>query len=81
MHTSLRVTRVLSGVQSSVVLGLGFRGWAAFHHHARDSFFHLDGYPRPADGGELGGYRPLQLGDVKKRQNADPAKPRGNRIS
>jgi hypothetical protein len=29
MHTSLRVTGVLSGVESSVVLGLGFRGWAA----------------------------------------------------
>src|SRR3954462_54645 len=29
MHTLLRVTGVLSGVESSVVLGLGFRGWAA----------------------------------------------------
>jgi hypothetical protein len=27
MHTLLRVTGVLSGVESSVVLGLGFRGW------------------------------------------------------
>src|SRR6476660_1318574 len=29
MHTLLRVTGVLSGVESSVELGLGFRGWAA----------------------------------------------------
>ena len=29
MHTLLRVTGVLSGLESSVVLGLGFRGWAA----------------------------------------------------
>ena len=29
MHTSLRVTGVLSGVESSVVLGLGFCGWAS----------------------------------------------------
>jgi hypothetical protein len=29
MHTSLRVTGVLSGLESSVVLGLGFRGWDA----------------------------------------------------
>jgi hypothetical protein len=29
MHTSLRVTGVLSGLESSVVLGLGFRRWDA----------------------------------------------------
>src|SRR4026208_963016 len=29
MHTSLRVTGVLSGVESSVVLGLGFGGWTS----------------------------------------------------
>ena len=29
MHTLLRVTGVLSGVESSVVLGLGFGGWAS----------------------------------------------------
>src|ERR1700758_4067035 len=27
MHTSLRVTGVLSGVESSVVVGFGFCGW------------------------------------------------------
>ena len=29
MHTLFRVTGVLSGVESSVVLGLGFCGWAS----------------------------------------------------
>lgn len=29
MHTSLRVTGALSGLQARVVLGLGFRGWDA----------------------------------------------------
>ena len=42
MHTSLRVTGVLSGLESSVVLGLGFRGWdAAQAVHSLRSLYQL----------------------------------------
>jgi hypothetical protein len=48
MHTLLRVTGVLSGVESSVVLGLGFGGWAApepVHQPAHV----VPGHPRRGD--------------------------------
>src|ERR1700681_1952076 len=62
MHTSLRVTGVLSGVESSVVLGLGFRGWAApqpVHQPAHV----VPGYPRRGD--------VLQVGEGVDRSGAE----------
>ena len=45
MHTSLRVTGVLSGVESSVVLGLGFRRWDAAQTLAEIDFTALATMP------------------------------------
>src|SRR6476646_309933 len=45
MHTLLRVTGVLSGVESSVVLGLGFRGWAA-PERVHEPALVVPGHPR-----------------------------------
>src|SRR6516164_11402805 len=62
MHTSLRVTGVLSGVQSSVVLGLGLRGRAspeAVHQPA----FVVPGHPRRSD--------VLQVGEGVDRTGAE----------
>src|SRR5271166_6883263 len=48
MHTLLRVTGVLSGVESSVVLGLGFGGWAA-PEPVHEPAHVVPGHPRRGD--------------------------------
>src|SRR3954469_23958060 len=53
MHTLLRVTGVLSGVESSVVLGLGFRGWAA-PEPVHEPAHVVPGHPRRGDVLQIG---------------------------
>ena len=62
MHTSLRVTGVLSGVESSVVLGLGFRGWAA-PEAVHEPALVVPGHPRRGD--------VLQVGEGADRAGAE----------
>src|SRR5215208_7515074 len=62
MHTSLRVTGVLSGVQSSVVLGLGLRGRASPEPVHQPAFV-VPGYPRRRD--------VLQVGEGADRTGAE----------
>ena len=49
MHTSFRVTGVLSGVESSVVLGLGFCGWASAKAVHKPAFV-VPAHPRGGQG-------------------------------
>src|SRR6476660_10337623 len=62
MHTLLRVTGVLSGVESSVVLGLGFRGWAA-PEPVHEPALVVPGHPRRG--------AVLQVGESADRSGAE----------
>src|SRR5215213_10718614 len=62
MHTSLRVTGVLSGVQSSVVLGLGLRGRASPEPVHQPAFV-VPGHPCRCD--------VLQVGEGADRTGAE----------
>ena len=62
MHTSLRVTGVLSGVESSVVLGLGFCGWTSAEAVHQPSLV-VPGHPRRGD--------VLQVGEGADRPGAE----------
>ena len=61
VHTWLRVTGVLAGVESSVVLGLGFRGWAA-PEPVHEPALAVPGHPRRGD--------VLQIGEGAERPGA-----------